>query len=126
MGMGFPFGGSSYSRSSRSYDSAPAEPAAKRAKPKPVPGDPNPARFKVLQAVWCGKLIAVEVIWPDAKNYDGRKIAVYRATLAEIANAKELDPHFGEERGPLVPIARFEPTPEGWQMALFFINKWPK
>lgn len=62
-------------------------------------------------------LIAAEIVWPDAKNYDGRKILVYRCTEAALRKAQTLDPHFQEQRGPLVPIARFEPTDAGWKMA---------
>ena len=102
MGMGFPFGGSSYGRA---------------ASGQPIAGDPIPARFRILRVVSRYGLVAAEIVWPDAKNYDGRKILVYRCTESALRNARALDPHFQERRGPLVPIARFEPTDEGWAMA---------
>lgn len=135
MGMNFPFGsarrsgacgcGSSSPPPPYTIDGAPffspdepplaAEPVAQA--PSPAPGDPIPARFHIVRTFALGPLVAAEIVWPDARNYDGRKVAVYRATLADLANAKTLDPHFAEQRGALVPIARFEPTVQGWNLA---------
>lgn len=82
-----------------------------------LPGDPNPERFEFIRLERIGAYCIAEVLWPDAKNFDGRKIALYRATPDELRKATRLDPHFQETRGPLVPVARFEPTEDGWQMA---------
>lgn len=81
------------------------------------PGDPDPSRFEILRVAEAGAFTVAEIRWPDARNFEGRKIAVYRTTPAELRSATALDPHFQEHRGPLVPIARFEPTDEGWVMA---------
>lgn len=89
----------------------------------PLPGDPNPARFEFLRLEHIGAFCVAEVLYPDAKNFDGKKIAVYRATPEELWRTSRLDPHFQEKRGPLVPIARFEPTPEGWEMAVWLAKK---
>ncbi len=88
-----------------------------------LPGDPNPERFEIvsIEAFGADQRVSLAVIrWPDAKNYDGTKVAVYRATPEQLRTAKRLDPHFQEGRGPLVPVARFEPTPEGVGMARYF------
>lgn len=87
-----------------------------------LPGDPNPSKFIIQRACARGDFVVAEVVWPDAKNFEGRKIALYRATLTELAAATLLDPHFSEQQGPLVPIARFEPTEAGWAMALKLVE----
>jgi len=88
-----------------------------------LPGDPNPARFEFLRLERIGSYCVAEALYPDAKNFDGKKIAVYRATPDELRSTTRLDPHFQERRGPLVPVARFEPTTEGWEMAGWLAKK---
>jgi hypothetical protein len=108
MGLGL-FGGSSASRTSAKRSASGGTAL--------LPGDPNPSRFHITDMVRYGDYVVALVVWPDARNYDGRKLAVYRATRDELMGAKFLDPHFQEIRGPLVPIARFEPTDLGWRLA---------
>jgi len=111
MGMGFPFGSARRCRDTWFV----------RDNSAPVPdlpvGDPNPVKFEIRRIDVYGKYIVAEVRWPDATNFDGVKIAIYQATPAELITAKRLDPHFSENIGPLVPIARFEPTERGWLLA---------
>jgi len=89
---------------------------------QPPPGAPDPRNFNILQYdamegrdAW----IAVEVQYPDATNYEGRKIMVFRATRERFLEECEnfLDPHFCEGKH-LSPFARFEPTEEGWGAAV--------
>ena len=62
-----------------------------------------------------------EVKYPDAKNYEGRKILVYEnLTARELRKVSVLDPHFCENSHHPSPIARFEPTPKGWKYAIAF------
>ena len=82
-----------------------------------LPGDPNPARFEIVSVESFGSHVVATVRYPDARNFDGVKVAVYRATDAELRAAKWLDPHFSEKPGPLVPVARYEPTERGRALA---------
>lgn len=82
-----------------------------------APGDPVPSNFRIVRLHVGTHHIAAEILWPDASNYEGRKVLVYKTDTTLLLNAKELDPHFQEDRGELVPIARFEPTQTGWRMA---------
>lgn len=78
--------------------------------------NPNPKNFKIEALVEIENTY-VEVFYPDAKNYEGRKIMVYKGKVAEqIMKATELDPHFQPEG--LTPIARFAPTLEGKYLAM--------
>jgi hypothetical protein len=85
--------------------------------------NPDPRNFKILRtAVRLGYLV-VEVQYPDCVNYEGRKILVYKGlTGFEIRTQTFLDPHFCESSKHPSPIARFEPTDRGWDMAIKFIN----
>lgn len=82
-----------------------------------MPGDPNPSRFEIQSLEPLGAFCVAVVRWPDAQNFEGRKVAVYRATPEQLRTAARLDPHFQEKTGPLVPIARFEPTDRGVELA---------
>lgn len=78
--------------------------------------NPNPGNFEIVEVVELENTY-VEVHYPDATNYEGRKILVYRGKrAAEVRNAKELDPHF-EKNATLSPIARFEPSLAGRRLA---------
>lgn len=106
-----------YSRSGRvpsssSYDSPVAVPAA---------GNPNPSDWKLIREQQVGAACVLEVSYPDCRNYEGRKIMIFRASgLGEIMrrNSGKLDPHFSANQSYLSPVARFEPTSGGWAMAL--------
>lgn len=84
------------------------------------PGNPNPRRFTIVRAAQHGRLTAVEVHYPDATTYEGRKLMVFRASESEIRNAKELDPHFCDGHH-LSPLARFRPDQAGWGLAMEFL-----
>lgn len=87
--------------------------------PALLPGDPNPDRFEIQSLEQLGAFCVAVIRWPDAMNFEGRKIAVYRATAEQLRLATRLDPHFQEvsKPGDLVPIARFEPTGRGVELA---------
>jgi len=73
--------------------------------------NPNPKNFKI-NALLELENTYVEAFYPDAKNYEGNKVMVYKGRVAEqIMAATELDPHFSDIG--LAPIARFAPTLEG-------------
>lgn len=75
--------------------------------------NPDPRRFKIEKMIELENTY-VEVNYPDAQNYEGNKVLVYRGKVAnEIMSAKVLDPHFTESG--LSPIARFKPD---------FYGKW--
>lgn len=78
--------------------------------------NPNPKNFRIEALIELENTY-VEVFYPDAKNYEGRKVMVYKGKVAEqIMKAAELDPHFSDKG--LSPIARFAPTTEGKFIAM--------
>jgi hypothetical protein len=66
------------------------------------------------------------VHYPDATNFEGRKILVYRhkgdglIAIEQLVAGGELDPHFCSS--PNSPIARFAPTTEGARLARIFVE----
>ena len=80
----------------------------------------DPTNFEILRTRSIGSWCVLEVQYPNATNYEGRKIMVYRRTLVKILQGimdqKRLDPHFAEHS--VSPFARFEPTAAGWTAAV--------
>ena len=84
--------------------------------------NPDPKNFKILRSVKAGRYVTVMVNYPDCTNYEGNKVLVFSdLTQDQIGLLKSIDPHFCEGDHPS-PIARFEPTADGWDMSITFIN----
>lgn len=85
---------------------------------------PSPVRFEIDRIEYdltpspkshaCVALVR----YPDATNYEGRKVLVFRAAPERVYHASYLDPHFCDNGQHLSPFARFEPTDLGWQAAV--------
>lgn len=82
---------------------------------------PNPNKFRwVLTSFdfapngWCVAVIR----YHDCTNYEGRKVLVYDSTARfhELMKTGAVDPHFDDKS--YSPVARFEPTERGIQLAL--------
>ncbi len=83
---------------------------------KPLP-NPDPRNFHINSLETVNNFVIVDVVYPDCKNFEGRKLLVFESLDAYVkctANG-ELDPHFSENHAS--PIARFEPTERGLKMA---------
>lgn len=89
-------------------------------------GNPNKYRYTVIRSERVGAGVVAVVHYPDCTNFHGNKILVYEDGEAFDAIWKRadgepqgpIDPHFLEEG--MSPIARFEPTTRGWEMAQRF------
>lgn len=79
--------------------------------------NPNPKNFQILRMIEL-KNTYLEVLYPDAKNYEGQKVMVFEGKVGRsILAATELDPHFSATNK-LSPIARFAPTEYGKWLGL--------
>lgn len=89
--------------------------------PAPPVGQPNPENYTIVKCEDFVNACVVEVKYPDALNYEGRKVMVYKMPLSKVLtkNAGKMDPHFAND-GSAAPFARFEPTEAGWSAALAF------
>lgn len=82
---------------------------------------PNPARFRIDKYEQFDNCLLVLVVYPDCTNYEGKKVMVYKdMTITRLRGFKTLDPHFSNNEEYASPIARFEPTMEGWNNAQIF------
>jgi len=82
------------------------------------PGNPVPWNMEIERIVQIGCNTVALIRYPDCKNYEGRKILLYRNhTEIEVSSAKSLDPHFNDKQECISPFARFEPTDFGWLSA---------
>lgn len=77
--------------------------------------NPNPKEFEILEVFTDDSYTVLKIKYPNCTNAEGIKILVYKATPVELLKRKEFDPHFGHKDS---PIARFEPTDQGWNMAI--------
>ena len=89
------------------------------------PGNPDPANYKITETLAIGKMLILEIEYPDCKNFEGKKILVYEGvTVFELKRQKYIDPHFSTNAQYHSPVARFEPTEKGWKMAESFAKMW--
>jgi hypothetical protein len=74
--------------------------------------NPDPSNFRIIEERMVGKYLVLLVSYPNCKNFEGKKLMVYK----HFKNSKELikfnlgklDPHFADRKGS--PIARFAPN----------------
>lgn len=85
--------------------------------------NPDPKLFRVVKHFAKKGHLALLVNYPGCTNYEGDKVLVYRNTrLAELLAQGTIDPHFSQNPHYLSPCARFEPTKQGWRLALNLLN----
>jgi hypothetical protein len=83
----------------------------------------DPYNFRITAWYQKGSYLVIKINYPSAKHYEGDKILVYDGiTIEDLKDLKVIDPHFLENKEKPTPIARFEPTDEGWIYAQKFCN----
>ncbi len=93
------------------------------AKEKPKNPNPNPYKFKIVEWIQIGQYLTVKINYPDCTNYEGNKILVYDGIdIDDLRKYDAIDPHFSVNKKFKSPIARFEPTDQGWIYALKFCS----
>lgn len=92
----------------------------------PPSNTPDPDKYDVLEVMQVGKYLVMKVQYSTCRScaFEGKKVLVIEATLAEAILWKKLDPHFrprlrlkSKQEAP-APRARFPGDDEGWQDAL--------
>lgn len=85
------------------------------------PAMPDPHKYEIERHNMTGQFLSVQIRYPNCTNYEGRKILIYYGiTIEKLIEQKYIDPHFSDNPKYKFPIARFEPTDNGWLMALLF------
>lgn len=85
--------------------------------------NPDPSNYRILKHVQIGEYLLLELRYPDCTNYEGKKVLLFRSTYRELENQGVIDPHFSDNKEFISPIARFEPTSEGWRWGKELANK---
>lgn len=75
--------------------------------------------YSVLQKEYIDPISIFKIKFDHVAHYEGVKILVY---LNQPYLPKKIDPHFYPDG--CHPIARFEPTAQGWLMAIAFAKAW--
>lgn len=87
---------------------------------KPKVFYPDPYRFKILDYVQIGSCVVVKIQYLGCIKYE---ILVYDDTdVEELKRSKSIDPHFSDSTIHKSPIAKFEPTEQGWIYAVKFCS----
>jgi len=84
---------------------------------------PRANNYSIIKTFEINNHCVLEIQYKNCTNYEGRKILVFRnIDLIELLkrNNNLIDPHFSDNINYVSPVARFEPTPEGLDMALQF------
>lgn len=85
-------------------------------------GNPNPDKWSIKRHSKVGKYLIVEMNYPDCINYHGDKILMFEnCSIEKLEERTTIDPHFDDNSSlygeSFSPVARFEPTVKGWNMA---------
>jgi len=85
---------------------------------------PDPEKYVIKKSYQKGKYLVILINYPDCKNYEGNKILVFENIyLDDLKRQGIIDPHFSDNGKYYSPIARFEPTNRGWNMAVSFVSQ---
>ena len=85
--------------------------------------NPDPNNYTIKKTEQIREYLIVFINYPNCFNYEGNKILVYKHTrINYLINQKSIDPHFSNNKKYISPIARFEPTNDGWLMAVKLCN----
>jgi hypothetical protein len=81
--------------------------------------NPDVTNWKINSFLQVGKHLVIKVNYPNCTTYEGNKICLYKNTqYGDLIKQDVLDPHFSSDKKHFSPFARFEPTKEGWKVAI--------
>jgi len=80
-----------------------------------VNSTPDPTKFEIIKKININGYPIFMVRYEDVQNYEGVKILMYSKDFNTNLLEKRMDPHFFDQGDS--PIARFEPTEYGWNLA---------
>ena len=84
---------------------------------------PKIENYDIIKFEHINNNLIILINYKDVDNYEGNKILVYKnCMITELKQQKLIDPHFAKNKTLLSPIARFEPTDYGWELAKTMAN----
>jgi len=85
--------------------------------------NPDPTKYTIINSHRTSDYLIICAEYHGCTNYNGRKIMVYKGIdLEDLTKQNGIDPHFSEKENYHSPIARFEPTLEGLDLAMLMIR----
>lgn len=90
-------------------------------KDNPLP-NPKPDNYSIIKYEQIKNKLIIKIKYHDCVNYEGEKILIFNCSYNDIIKQRLIDPHFSEDKSFYSPIARFEPTEEGWELAIKFVE----
>jgi len=86
--------------------------------------NPKPDNYKIIKHKQIDNNLVLKIKYLDCINYEGNKILVFKnCTLKDLQKQQLIDPHFCKSKKIISPIARFEPTAQGWLYACNFTEQ---
>ena len=90
---------------------------------KQIINTPDTNKWVINKSIMIGKYLLIDITYPNCTNYEGKKFLLFENILKEdLVKQKKIDPHFFNNKNYYSPIARFEPTKKGWEMAKILMN----
>ena len=95
-----------------------------------VDKNPNPKRCTIIQVQKINDFLLMMVNYPNCTNYEGNKILVFEGVEQDKVVCQKIlhgiDPHFSDNKSFISPVARFEPSKRGWNMACQLAQNYKK
>lgn len=89
-----------------------------RRKKKAKLPNPDPSNYRINSWDRRNGFLLVEVVYPDCTNFEGTKLLLFKdVTINQLKAQKMIDPHFSNNKRYYSPVARFEPTKLGRELA---------
>lgn len=110
-----------YTSSRRSAARLAATPAERASLPPLPAGNPDPDRYTIITHAYEARHLILMLAYDGCTNYEGRKLLMFAegVRLEDLTDQDDgIDPHFSDDPDHHYPIARFQPTPAGWAMAI--------
>lgn len=90
---------------------------------KEIPkNNPRPDNYKILDYIEIQEYLVIKIQYLDCINYEGIKILLFKCKLNDLKKQKLIDPHFSNNKKFISPIARFEPTIDGYRNAIKYVR----
>lgn len=85
--------------------------------------NPRPDNYNILAVYEVGNYLIIKIRYLDCVNYEGVKILLFEnCTIEQLIKQNLIDPHFSDDKSFHSPIARFEPTQKGLELAVKFVK----
>ena len=104
------------------------DPRCSKTRIAPPVKSPNVSNYDIQAHREIGDYLIMKVEYPSCKDcsFEGVKIMVFNAKVADALHWREIDPHFRNTKSVKYqapsPIARFPNTERGWKHAVAFVQ----